>query len=381
MKRLYWRPKGVSRTILILLTVFCVGGLVAVEHFEARVRQPYYREKLAAARLAQKAMEAIKMERIALRGPLDLNADPASSGIIGPAMSEITSSAGALAAKQTTANPNWAAVLVHMLKRADVEEEDQIAVGYSGSFPALNVALLAAIEVLHLHPIIIASAASSQFGGNDTEFAWLDMERLLVQRRIFSSRSIAATVGGIEDLALGMPEEGRQKLVEVIERNDVPLLEPTSFDDSIKRRLDLYQEQAGAKPIKAYVNVGGGAISVGRNAGKKAFEPGLNFRAPRGTYPIDSIMSRFVEDGTPVIHMVRVMELAERFGLPIQPPTTPAPGEGGIFYREEYNRYLVVGILALIVLSLYALVRSDIGFRLLATKGVRRVDKHPEPMV
>jgi poly-gamma-glutamate system protein len=50
--------------------------------------------------------------------------------MIGLATSPITSTTGYLKVKQTTVNPNWAAVLVDMLKRAGVKEGDAIATSF-----------------------------------------------------------------------------------------------------------------------------------------------------------------------------------------------------------------------------------------------------------
>jgi poly-gamma-glutamate system protein len=53
----------------------------------------------------------------------------------------LTTDAGNLEAKQTAINPNWAAVIVDLLQQANVKERDPVAVSFSGSFPALNIAV------------------------------------------------------------------------------------------------------------------------------------------------------------------------------------------------------------------------------------------------
>ncbi|MBM4319388.1 MAG: poly-gamma-glutamate system protein, partial [Deltaproteobacteria bacterium] len=121
MKKLYWRPGKVSRRIHLFVALMAALGLLAVEGFKIRTQQAHYQEKVKAARLMLDAMEAIRDFRIKRIGPLDLETDPASSGMIGGLMSPITSNTGNLQAKQTTVNPNWAAVIVHMLKRAGVK--------------------------------------------------------------------------------------------------------------------------------------------------------------------------------------------------------------------------------------------------------------------
>jgi poly-gamma-glutamate system protein len=381
MKRLYWRPRRVSRAALLIISLLSVAGVAAVETLPVKNRQPYYSEMLAAARLAERAMDVVKTERILRDLPLDPEADPAGSGLIGQLMSPVTSHTGYLNAKQTSVNPNFAAVIVHQLKRAGVNEGDVVAVGLTGSFPALNIAVLAALETVKAKPIAISSVAASQWGANFTELMWPDMERLLFDKRVFSCRSVAASRGGIEDRGLGMSKEGRKLLDECIARAGLRQLMVKSYADSVEQRMALYEEEAAGAPIRAYINVGGGTSSVGTRVGKKTFVPGLNLGPPRGSLPVDSVMSRFAHDGVPVIHLVRIDDLAHTFGLPTQPDRLPVAGQGNVFQREEYNRLLAGGALAGIFAVLFAFIRMDLGFRILQPRQRDQKAVPPEPMV
>ncbi len=381
MKKMYWRPRRVSRTVLSLIAVSALAGYAAVERLRSQIEEPYYEEKLAAARLTEKAFKIIREARAARGITLDSEADPAQSGLIGTLVTPITTNPGVLAAKQTSVNPNFAAVIVHYLLRAGVGEGDTVAIGYSGSFPAINIAVLAAVETLHLKPIIISSASSSQWGANEPEFTWLDMERVLFDAGIFSHRSVAASVGGIEDRGLGLSKRSQTLIAQAIARAELPQLTPESYENSIEQRMLIYRENADHAPIKAYINVGGGTTSVGKKVGKLTYKPGLNRSTPAGISANDSIMARFLDDGVPVVHLVKVTELANRFGLAIQPRTLPAPGEGKIYARERYNLWLTSLVLVVIIGALYLFVRSDLGFRLTRGSGKRTDTGHPEPMV
>ena len=272
MKRIYWRPKKISRTVLVVLAVAALAGLTTVELVKTTTRQPRYREKMRASKTALAAFDAIKAERIARGHILDPTIDPAQSGLVGMAMSEVTSNSGHLGAKRTSVNPNFAAVAVHLLDRAGVEEGDSVAVGLSGSFPAINICILAALEAMGVEPVVISSASASQWGANLPDLLWLDMERLLVEKRILSTRSIAASMGGVEDRGIGMSKEGKRLIVEAIEnRSRIPRLQPRNYDDSLEQRMLLYEEWSGNETYAAYINVGGGATSVGTKVGKKLF--------------------------------------------------------------------------------------------------------------
>jgi len=381
MKKIYWRPQRISRAQLLLITLLALGGLLAVEAVPREVKQRFYKEKTGAARLAKRAFDEIKAEKLKRTPVLDAEADPAGSGLIGSLMSAVTTNIGHLPSKQTSVNPNFAAVAVHLLKRAGVEQDDVVAVGASGSFPAINVAVYAALQTLGARPVIISSASGSQWGANEPDFLWIDIERLLFNRGIFGFCSVAASRGGIDDRALGLSREGRKLLDLAIARNGLHAIQVKSYEESVERRMAIYDEQAGDAEITAYINIGGGTTSVGTRVGKRMFRPGLNRTAPRGASEIDSVMTRFVRDGVPVIHLVKINQLAERYGLPLQPITMPAIGQGKIFRREEYNLWLAGGVLAAIVIVLFLFIRRDIGFRLMRTSREDRRAKPPEPMV
>ena len=382
MRRLYWRPSRVSFRVLFMVAVVAVAGLVSVETFRVKERQPYYKQKVKAARLTKEAFSVIKEERLKLRRyPIDPEADPAATGLIGVLLSPVTTNTGYLPAKQTSANPNFAAVLVHLLKRAGVEEGDNVAVGFSGSFPAINVSVLAALETLKARPIVISSVGASQWGANVPKLSWLDMEALLVDRGLLRTRSVGATRGGVDDRGLGLSKHGRKALDETMERVQVSSLDAKNTEDSLEKRMTLYREHAGDRPIKAYVNVGGGTTSVGTKVGKRMFRPGLNRSLPTGAGGIDSVMTRFSAEGVPVIHMSKINAIAERYGLPLHPTTLRPVGEGLVFERDAYQPALAVAVLVLIVVLLFAFVRLDWGYRIFSAGRRDSAPVRPERMV
>ena len=382
MQKIYWRPQRVSTRLLTLLALISVGGIASLETFRVRERQPHYKQKIAASRLAKRAFEALKDERLKRNIAIDPETDPSESGLIGELLTPVTTNPGYLPAKYTSVNPNFAALVLHYLLRAGVEPGDRVALGLTGSFPAVNVAVLAAVETLKLRPVIISSAGASQWGANHADFMWPEMERVLHARRIFSHRSVAISRGGIDDRALGLTKPGRILLDAAVERGRVPMLKVRNYVESVERRWELYTEHADDEEIKAYVNVGGGTSSVGTHAGKRMFRPGLNRSAPRGSSPIDSVMTRFARDGVPVINLRRIDDLAKRYDFPLQPDTMPPVGQGRIFERETRSVLLAAGLLALIVLMLFAFVRLDWGYRLLESgRKAPPASGRPEPMV
>ena len=94
MKRMYWRPQRVSRTVLLLISIASVAGFVGVEKYKRKVKQPYYAEKIAAAKIAQEAFKVLQDERVKRKIPIDKGTDPAQSGLIGEQITPVTTNSG-----------------------------------------------------------------------------------------------------------------------------------------------------------------------------------------------------------------------------------------------------------------------------------------------
>lgn len=379
MQRLYWRPTRISRMVYVLIGLISVAGFVSVERLRSTTVLPHFQDKLEAARLMQGGMEQIRAYRVRNVAPIDLEVDPTNSGMLGVASSDITTNTGSLEAKRTTINPNWAAVVVDFLYQAGVRKGDTIAIGISGSFPALNLASFAAAEVMELEVISIASVGASSWGANIPRLTWLDMERLLNQKKVISHRSVAASLGGTRDRAIGMGKSGRRQLKQVIEKNGLEYIETPNDIESIEKRMEIYRLAANGRPISAYINVGGSLVSIGPKSVKRVYRPGLNLKLPPKAAQVDSVIKRFIRDGTPVVNLTKVVPLAESYGFPVEPEALPLVGEGEVYSTQEYNRWLVAGVLCGIVFSLFSLLRLNVGTRISSLR--RSVARPIEPMV
>lgn len=383
MRKLYWRPPGVSRSALVLVALTALVSLVAVEAFQVQRKQPLYDEKMAAARLCRLAMQVIKAEKEERGIRIDPDADPAGTGMIGAPFTPITSNTGYLNAKRTSANPNFAAVMVELLGQANIPRGSTVAVGVSGSFPALNLAALAALHEMKLKPIVIASVAASEWGANHADFTWLDMEKVLFEKKVLDVRSIAASRGGIDDRGFGMSQRGRALLDDAIARAGVRSIDSESVADAIDERMEIFDEYAGKRPIRAYINIGGGSASVGTHVGRKQLEPGLNRTRPRGVKLVDSVMLRFLDRDVPVIHVTGIVLMAKTYGLTVEPTSMPRIGEGSVYTKAEYNRWLTAAGILAILGTMFAFIRWDVGLRVLgqARSGKGRAQAQPEQMI
>ena len=377
MKKVYWRPQSIPVVAFVLIALFSIAGLAVVEHFKILVKRPYYREKLEASRLALEAMELLKNERLRRGIPIDPDVDPAYSGLIGSFVTPVTTDSGELEAKRTSINPNLAAAIVHLLKKERVKEGDVVAVGYSGSFPAVNISVCAAIATLKLKPVIISSVGASQWGANDPKFLWVDMESFLYGQGIFPFRSAAASMGGKSDRARELTDSGRSLIREAIARNGLTPLEVRGVRKDIDERMRIYFTRVSPK---VYINVGGGVASAGIRPTKKLLKSGIVRKALPAGRGTDSVIHRFIDEGIPVIHIDNVKSFVRPYGFPVDPTVVPKVGEGTIFHEKQYNLWLAGIILFGIVFGLYMFARVDWGFRLLKASSKQEVGP-PEPMV
>jgi len=343
--KIYWRSSGVPLWGQVFLIALAVLAFLLAENLRQRdpVVDKNYATMVNAAKIMREGMDVLKPLRAQL-APINPEFDPQRSGLVGLENSIITTNQGGRESKQTTVNPNWAAVAVKLLADAGVGEGDLVAVTVSGSFPAMNLAVYSALEALGADAIIIASASSSQWGANVPGFAWLDMERELRNAGVISMKSIYASLGGIEDRGIGISEEGIRSLKRSIDRADINFIDPANYQEAVADRIAIFREYSAERSYKAFVNVGGGATIVGPPGIDDMFKSGLQKDAPARAFAVDTVMGYFLQEEIPGIHFIGIKNLANRYGLPIAPIEPVPVGNGGIYSATVYNRWLAIAL-------------------------------------
>ena len=184
----------------------------------------------------------------------------------------------------------------------------------------------------------------------------------MFEKGVIHHRSVAASLGGERDRGGGIPPEGIRMLMDAIQRNgdDLEFIDPPDLATSFDLRMKIYKEEAGDRPIGCYVNIGGGAGSVGTPLIKKMFRPGLNRSTPHLGMLRDSVITRMSLEGIPVINLINIDRIARRYGLPVEPERPPLPGEGGIFAAMGYNMVLTWIVLVSLIGVIYILLRMDL---------------------
>ena len=291
--------------------------------------------RVEAAALMARSLSSIKALRLEKGLALDRTLDPNGTGIVGEEFTPLTTSLGDVAAKRTAANPAFAAVVAAYFDRAGLRPGDVVAIGGSGSFPAFVLASLCAARALDLQPVLIYSIGSSMYGANIPGFTFVDMLARLRADGVLPYAIAAVAPGGERDTGRGVlfDEEGTT-LVDEAKRSGLPLVEGATLAERIRRRLRIYEDAAGGRPIRCFVNVGGATANFGDTAASLELPNGLVLKTPAlSSPPPRGLIFEFAARGVPVVHLLYVKGLARENGLPFDPVpfpphTAPEPERG-----------------------------------------------------
>ncbi|RPI70429.1 MAG: poly-gamma-glutamate system protein [Ignavibacteriales bacterium] len=368
-----------SKTVLSVLALLALMAFLAVEYGKVDVKLKWYDQKIEASKLARDAAVYLKEFRMTKSVFIDVVNDPNETALIGQDITPITTDRGYIEAKLTATNPNFAAAVVDMLKEAELEKNDVIAVAFTGSFPGLNIAVHSAMQTLKLKPIIISSVGASNWGANDPYYTWLDMERELFNAGIFKYKSIAASIGGGLDRGRGLSPEGRQLITDAIVRNKVEFINEEHLEKSIQRRIEIYNQHRKKDKIKAFINVGGGISSIGSIENAQFIPNGLSKTLPMKNFPVRGLLIQMAEKNIPIIHLLNVNQLAQQYGLPANPTPLPRPGEGEIFIQKRYSVLLASGVTFFLIIAISFVFIMERKRHQLGTEGVKVISKETEP--
>lgn len=335
-----------------------VGIWFAVDGLRWLPEDPIYANKLRAAQVMQEGIAVLRAERERRGLGWEEALDPNHTGLIGRSYTDLTTTLGSLPAKRTTTNPNMAGLVVELLARAGAGRGDPIAVAFSGSFPAWNLAVLAAARAMELRPVVISSVGASSFGANEPGWTWPDMERVLAERGVIGHRSAWIALGGIIDEQGGLDGTGLEAGGDAIRRSGVPRLEEggrATLAADVQRRMRLFRDGCGGRP-RVFVNVGGGLTSLG-GGDRRLFCAGLVPPGTRSVDPARGLIVRWAEEGVPVVHLLDVRQLAEKSGLPWDPVPLPAVPAGAVMRPRRFGREIAAGGLVALGLIVFALER------------------------
>ena len=335
---------------LSLLSILCF--LIAIKNKTIDV-SPSYDSKVKAATLMKTAMDELKNHRMEQSVFIDIENDPNETGLVGGPYSLITTDEGDLDAKLTTLDPNFAAVVIDLMYQLGLKKNDTVAVLMTGSMPGANIAVLTACKALGLNPVTISSVGASQWGANQIDFTWLDMERILFEKELILSTSIAASIGGRNDMGRLLSVKGRNIILDNIKKHNIPLIKKDRLSDNIEERMNYLNKYSSIDSYDAIINVGGGVASLGTSFNLKLLSPGVVSRADMNTIGteggIEGVFSKFINLNVLGLHILNIRPLIEQYNMKFAPIPLPEIGVGSLYAIERYN--LLVALICFLIVS------------------------------
>lgn len=356
------RARRERRVLYLLLACALVvyGALTLALMGGEQTQTEYASVQLQAAQLLDRCFQQVKGYKEELGIPLQ-ELDYHQTGMLGEGYTGITTTLGALEAKRTTACPDMGALCVRLLQEAGVRPGDTVGAGFSGSFPAMNLAVVAACQAMEVRLVYISSVGSSTYGANNPELTFPEMVHRLVEDGLLETDSAAVTLGGGSDVGGGMEPALVEEVTGRLKGMGLPLMAEEDFQRNLERREELYRTQG---PIRCFIAVGGNVTSMGRGESGIGLGQGLlrPERPPRLTQE-SGLVQRYLAQGISVIHLLNIKRLAADYGMPFDPERWPEPGASPVYFRASYPALpLWLGLAgAAVLLGLCAWIRTRDG--------------------
>ncbi len=329
------------------------------EYTPVKTKDDLYELKVSAALNMQESLAVIYNYRIENNIDYDELSDPNKTGVIGAEYSEITTTLGPLEVKRTTTNPDFAALMVQLFTDVGLGKGDLIAVGASGSFPALAIAVQAAANVMEMDVLSIISIGASTYGATDIDLTIADMERELLDAGYYKTKSIGASVGGEDDELINpMFPEASAIANNIIIRNNITTIDTDSFQNAVSQRCELYRNKAGARKISAFINIGGAEVNVGNGSAGYRMAAGHVKRMPELKSSVAGVIHYMFEDNIPVINLLNIKELCLKYDIPYDPIPLPIPGTSGIYYKSTPTAYYVIILIIYLGIMFGIIIRN-----------------------
>jgi len=316
---------------------------VPLTHQSATLGQnQYYEIQVEAARRLEQYFAAVRGYKEELEIPLSED-DIHKTGMIGLPYTGITTTSGALEAKRTAAWPDMAALCVRMLFEAGVRPGDTVGAGFSGSFPGMNLAVVAACESMNVELVCISSVGASTYGANNPELTFPEMMYRLKQDGLIRTRSAAVTMGGYRDIGSDMDKELADQIRQRLTDLGLRLVEEADFRANLELRETLYGQEGA---INCFVAVGGNVTSLGQgeagvSLGQGVLRPGrpLQINASSG------LVQRYLARGLPVIHLLNIKKIMADYSMPYDPAQWPPIGQSAVYSDIQYERgWILLGL-------------------------------------
>jgi len=302
----------------------------------------YYEIQVEAAQRLEGYFAAVRGYKEEL-GILLSEDDIHKTGMIGLPYTGITTTSGALEAKRTTAWPDMAALCVRMLFEAGIRPGDTVGAGFSGSFPGMNLAVVAACESMNVDLVCICSVGASTYGANNPELTFPEMMHRLNESELIGTQSAAVTMGGYQDVGSDMDQELADQIRQRLTDLGLSLVEEANFQANLELREALYLQEG---PINCFVAVGGNLTSLGQ--GEAGVSLGQGVLRPERTLRIDAssgLVQRYLARGLPVINLLNIKKIMADYSMPYDPAQWPPIGQSAVYRDIRYESgWILLGL-------------------------------------
>ena len=210
---------------------------------------------------------------------------------------------------------------------------------------------------------MINSLGASQWGANNPDFHWLDMQGCLLDAGIFDAKPIGISLGGERDEGADMSPEGRSFLTDEIKESGNVFIHEPDLAKNVKARMRLYEENAGESKIKAFINIGGSWPNMGEDPEILKLKPGLAEIKQFPPAEKKGVTFEIASRKTPVIHLLYIKGLVDRYGLSWDPVPLPHPGKGRIYQlvRKGQTSFLLLAATYFLLVMLVLVFRNKLG--------------------
>ena len=275
--------------------------------------------------------------------------------LIGDDFTLFTTTNGSLNAKEIATNPDFAALAVRLIHESGIPPGSTVGVTLSGSFPSIALSVLAALQTLDMNVILMSSLGASSFGANQPGASWIDMENWLLRKGVLRYRSDVVTLGGENDTALGLMPEGKELLLQALEKNKYPLYTP----ESLKESIDFKKNYFLSGNTTLLINIGGNQASVGNCIHSAGLPTGLHKKLNTCSHSERGVLQELNAEGIPVIHFLNIKERAMKYGMDISPEGTYTASTGLFVVRKKNKPAIAVFLVLGLTLMALLLTRRN----------------------
>ena len=339
-----FRPQIQKTSTLFFIALFNLVLVFLAVNSETKVKKIGYDDKIIASELMEQLIFEINKNFRIEKSKLDLY----NSGLIGLQNSPITTiqdnDSLMFKSKLLTTHPNFAAVIVEYFYDAEISSGDTIAVSMTGSFPGANLALLSVCETMNITPMIMSSAGSSAWGANRVDLSWPIIESYLFDNNFLKNRSIVYSMGGDNDNGDNLSDKG----IEILESsipNNVNFINEFSLIDNISKKINFFDSKSSNYSM--YVNIGGGASSLGNGLDKDSLQVGLINYLDIQDISLNefknSISYNFLtEKSIPMLNIKNIIKLVPQDYISDLMTGNMKVGGGSLFYKyDPYNPFVI----------------------------------------